>query len=422
MSILVLNKRPLAAAPYHEWLAECGDDLHLVTCARNQSPRELERIRDRYASVAIVPDYDVSGEVELHALALDRRAPIHRIVALSEVDIVRAAGLRARLGLPGQTPASALAYRDKLEMKRVLRAAGIPVARSAPVDAPLDLIAFVDEHGFPVVLKPRGGGGSVGVRVIADHAALRAELGSGLAPGFDRRADLMVEAFVPGEVHHVDGVILNGRPHLTWPSRYLDSPLCFQEDHSYGGAMLGVGNPLTPRLQDLTHRVIAELPDPGPAAFHAEIFVSQAGELTLGEIASRAGGGGVAHAVHAGFGVDINACAARAQVGLPVTLDDGAAAPIRLAGWVLVPPRAGRLVAAARTCPLPYVVGASVTDRVGEVFSRAAHSVDQVGLFILVADDEAELRRRCGEVQRWFEASCVWEPAPHLQEELHAAV
>lgn len=85
---------------------------------------------------------------------------------------------------------------DKLIQKRTLEAAAIPVATFRGVDSPDDAAGFGEEFGYPFVLKSRRGGydgyGNATVRRAED-----------IAPGWEKitagalRNDLYCEAFVP---------------------------------------------------------------------------------------------------------------------------------------------------------------------------------------------------------------------------------
>lgn len=63
--------------------------------------------------------------------------------------MVRCSRIRNRLGLEntGQTIESALRYRDKLVMKRVLKDAGIRVPDFASVECPQDIFQFYEKFG-----------------------------------------------------------------------------------------------------------------------------------------------------------------------------------------------------------------------------------------------------------------------------------
>ena len=97
-----------------------------------------------------------------------------RIIVLAEADILRAAEIRSRRGIPGQLPDDALLFRDKTLMKHAVSAANIAVAPHREVRSALELHDAVAELGYPCVVKPPHGRGSCGVSVLDDAEALRA--------------------------------------------------------------------------------------------------------------------------------------------------------------------------------------------------------------------------------------------------------
>lgn len=59
-------------------------------------------------------------------------------------------------------------------MKDCMAAAAVRTARYRRLMLPTDLPAFIEEHGYPVVVKPVDAAGSRGVRVLKDFIFARA--------------------------------------------------------------------------------------------------------------------------------------------------------------------------------------------------------------------------------------------------------
>ncbi len=406
-AVVVLSRKPLRQRPIHEWLDDAAERVWLVTTKAALEGCGPE-VGGAFAGLATVEDYR-SWDVELRAEEFALRSGAALVASSSEDDVLRAARLRHRLGLPGQSLASALAYRDKLVMKEAARAAGIAVPAFAPVDSLLDLLAFVEEHGFPVVAKPRRGAGSEGVHIVADRRALEALLASGALPAAPEEAGrLMVEAFVEGAFHHVDGVAAAGRVVHGWPSRYSSgNAQAVQGARPLTSHLLGAGDPDRATLDDLTRRVVAALPaTPLPTSFHLEAWLTQEGPV-LCEVATRTGGAFVADTYERAFGVHLSRESLRGQAGAVLALDHQPAGPARYAGWVALTPGPGTFHPPPVPCP---VDGVTVDLRLaaGESAPATVHAGDSVARVVVEGDGPGEVQDRIDALVAWWEASEPW--------------
>jgi biotin carboxylase len=400
--ILILNKRSLHGYPYHAWLRDDPRPKVLLTARQihEEYREDLAEFAPFYAHIEQFDAYNVNGDIELRALELHERFGFEQVLANFEFDLSRAARLRERLGLPGQTLPSATAFRDKVLMKDLCRARGLAVGDYRRVRTATDILEFVAAHGYPVVVKPANGGASLDTHVLRGDEELRALLGRGLVPRFDFVPNLIVERFVEGEMYHVDGLVIAGEVALVWPSRYINNTLSFKDDVALGSLTLDPGTPLTERLRAFTRAVLAALPTPPTTTFHAEIFHTPQDELVLCEVASRTGGAKVAAALELAFGVDINEAWYRVLCGLPVQRP--AARPERAVGWHLIFPRPGELRAAPAACPLPGVVAYALLAQPGQRLAAAYHSTDTLASFVVEGADAAEVRARIASAERWF--------------------
>jgi predicted ATP-grasp superfamily ATP-dependent carboligase len=141
------------------------------------------------------------------------------------------------------------ALRNKPAMEQLLQRAGVRVPASARISDGADLVAFGEQHGWPVMLKPVdgvGGGGVVRVHGAAEAADVVARLTS-------RYPMLMVQAFVPGPVASCQAVLAHGQPLgwassyklRTWPGPYgPSSAITFAPIPGLGEMLSGIGQAL----------------------------------------------------------------------------------------------------------------------------------------------------------------------------------
>ena len=96
---------------------------------------------------------------------------------------------------PAWTRRTARNFRDKAQMKSVLRAAGVPCARHRLADSAAAAAGFAKEVGFPLVVKPPAGAGAKSTFRLDDAGDLRVWLDAA-PPSPDRPA--LLEEFLSG--------------------------------------------------------------------------------------------------------------------------------------------------------------------------------------------------------------------------------
>ncbi|MFB7544265.1 hypothetical protein ACFC0N_30740 [Streptomyces zaomyceticus] len=412
MNYLILNRSPLTTRRYREWIGE-GHRIVLVTdAARALSADDSVRTEQlaAFEETVVLVDYHDSVAVEREALRLHAEFGFDEIIALSEFDLLRAARLRDLLGLAGQSEESALAFRDKLVMKDLLREAGVPLAPYAPAPDVTSLIRFTQQHGFPIVVKPRRGGGSMGVEVLHDENELWNYATRTTELGTDDGAPLLVEAHVEHELFHIDGLVVDGHIQLIWPSTQgTTTCLGMLDGQMLHSTMLDADDPRLDDLRKLTTTTLETLPTPTTTIFHAEIFGTPHG-LVFNEIACRMAGGRIEEQIRLGFGVHLPELYIRALAGN--TLPEIPELPLRTGGLALFPPRPGLLRAVPGECSIPGVTGLKVAAQAGTRLGTAHTSVENFASALVVGASRAEAVRTIEELRVWIEAETVIEPLP----------
>ncbi len=148
--------------------------------------------------------------------------PIHRLFGSLEQAQVPIAEARERLGVDGMSAAATRNFRDKAEMKRVLRAHGIPCARHALATTLADVDAAVATTGLPLVVKPPAGAGSIATFRVNDRDQLASVLAN-YPPSLEH--PLLFEEFVQGEEHSLETISIAGVPVWHSLTHYRPTPL-----------------------------------------------------------------------------------------------------------------------------------------------------------------------------------------------------
>jgi hypothetical protein len=212
---------------------------------------------------------------------------IDRVVCMWEPGVVLAARLREALGAPGQGVQQAITFRNKDLMKQVITAAGIRTARHASATTIAQVKAAAESIGFPVIVKPIAGAGSMDTFRAGSMAELEAELAK--VTTYD---EVNVEEFIEGEEYTYDTICINGEVQYENVCFYRPNPLIARSTEWI--------SPQTMALRDLSpapvaagiamgHQVLAAMGFQ-TGFTHMEFFWTPKGEAIFGEIAARPAG------------------------------------------------------------------------------------------------------------------------------------
>ena len=374
-------------------LAEPSVDLDVITEAgyAKQYPADV-----RLHFVADIGDLDA---VRALALDLQRQRPIDRVLSPSERSQQPAGYLRTYLGLPGIGYEVANRFSNKAVMKRALTDAGIAVAEHRIVYDTAEVEPGAQRLGWPVVVKPALGTGSMNTVKADDAGQWREHLASEASAGLRRavaRCPLLVERFVEmtGE-YHCDGVVREGRVEFAAVSRYF-MPLLGEIDAFTGSYVLPTGDPRIEAIGALHSRTVRAL-GLRDGVTHLEVFETRDGFL-VGEIACRPAGGGIVEAVRLQFGVDLWRVSMDSALGRPLVLPEPAA---RLRPEIVVncdlpirPGRVLRISGANELAGLPGVISSRMSIGPGDVIGSRLHSASTTGLVFLAVEDEDAVGQR----------------------------
>jgi biotin carboxylase len=413
-TLLLIPPRLLGAVSRNDWREMIRGRAVLFTGTGSEEHRARTKteLGDVFEAIHFFDDLGTADRAELLAIELHETFSFTRVVATGEDDLYRAARLRTLFGIAGTSPEDVLVFRDKAQMKRRAEAAKIPVARHAVVETMTDVARFARDVGFPIVVKPVRGMGSAETRVLRDA--------EDLARFADKRPfgkslglpHMLAEKFVEGSLCHVNGLVLGGRVQVVSPSAFIGTALEYVRDQrSLGSYVMGASHPDRARLIAFATRVLEAFPTPPECMFHMECFLTPQGEIVLCEIAARLGGNGINEEVRLSYDVDMKIEWLRAQL-LGVDASRVRTTPKdlgnRLAGRLLISPRAGRLEAIPTTCPEPWVLEYRTRGRPGTDYQTMTMSDEEIASFLLVGSNEDELRTRIHSLHEWFDRNTRW--------------
>jgi hypothetical protein len=173
--------------------------------------------------------YRVRHSLDAEALTEAARAitkgvgKIDRLTGALEQLQLPMAKVRDALDIEGIRTEVAQNFRDKDRMKEVLRANGVPVAKSVLVASSAALRKAVGELGFPVIVKPQAGLGARSTYRLGSSEDLADFERKGVQPS--PSSPLQVEEFIRARERTCETVTVHGKSVWRSGTRYLPSPL-----------------------------------------------------------------------------------------------------------------------------------------------------------------------------------------------------
>jgi biotin carboxylase len=253
-----------------------------------------------------------------------RIAETQRVVGVFTYDetlVITTARIAERLGLPGLTFEGADRCRNKHRTRATLAAAGVPQPGFAVATTLDDARAAADSMGYPVVLKPRGMGASIGViradgPAELDAAFAVAERAShGGSPSYE--GGVLVEEFLVGPEISIDGAVFAGE-HRPFVLAHKDKAMLpyFEEV----GHVVSSTDPLLDdrELNDLLARAHRAL-GIGYGVTHTEVVLTPRGPVIV-EVNARLGGDLIPYLGLLTSGIDPARVATELALGLRPTL------------------------------------------------------------------------------------------------------
>ncbi|MDK9754025.1 ATP-grasp domain-containing protein [Vibrio sp. D173a] len=392
------------------WEQSIGNKAIIYSCASQE-----EALKHHFGSNFELCLYEKFNDNPLVELDVYKRAmlltdPI--IAALAEIDLERVARINDKLEVTQGSSQRMRFFRDKYEMKSLAKEKGARIPVMSRVRNSTELTCFVEQCGYPVVVKPCDGRGSNGVEVLRNEAQLRAYLLKAETTTF---FNLMVEEFVQGDHYQINGLIINGEPVVISASKALVSCLDFLSGTVFGLQMVDPASSMAKKIRAYTEWLILEaLPSENTFLFHLEIFITEDGEIILGEIAQRLGGCFVNEELKAAWGIDLR------MSYLAALRDPKATIPTinkhdNLVGQLLVPPQEGTLLVAPKACDLEYVLNYKFTGSFLHKYTGMSFTNAEIMSAIVKGNTEAEVRSHLSALNQWFQSQSQWKTEkPHI--------
>ena len=319
------------------------------------------------------------------------------LLCYNEQYVQPAARVVEALALPGFSSAAIRNCRDKRRTRDALTAAGVAQPQSVAVSSLEEARAVAAAIGYPVVLKPRGLAGSMGVILVASEDELDAGYETAHTPwypGVPTYEDgVLVETYLDGPEISIDGAVLDGRyVPLFVATKQLSAHPYFQET----GHVVDASDELqrSPELMEMLRAAHVAL-GLRRGMTHSEVRLTSAGPRIV-EINARLGGDLIPYVGMLATGIDPARVAVDVVLGREpqVEMTRSAAAEIRF----FYPTEDSIVRTVELPCDLPGLHLAEATAREGAVLRLPPRGyLARYAQLICVADDRAAARAAADE-------------------------
>jgi hypothetical protein len=229
---------------------------------------------------------------------------VDRLETTIEAHIMPTAQVREHCNIPGTSVHTAWLCRDKPSMKDALRQAGVPTAASTGASTADEVRDFAGTVGYPLILKPRSGAGSLDTTRVDNDS----ELDAALAMFGGQQVDsIAVEEYIEGHEGFYDTVSVGGHAAIDFVSHYFPNVLEAMRTRWISPQFIATNRVDAvadyQQLREMGQRVNEAL-GIGTSATHMEWFYGPKG-LKFSEIGCRPPGVGAWDLYSAANGLDI---------------------------------------------------------------------------------------------------------------------
>lgn len=276
-------------------IADIDVEIYLFTSS-DSKPYIPKTIIDKLSGVRFFDDYYSSLSLEYAAFELHKTFPYQRVIAFREFDLIRVARICDYLKLPGQNIEETERFRDKYVMKLAAAQLGLKVPPFAKIDNVTELMRFIDEVNYPVIVKPRKKAGGMGFATL-NNPEETAQFINSVKVDMDSELEMIAEKFVEAKLVHVDGLFHQGKTIAITASEYVGaySPTKFEENFNkskyFGSLTIDRDSRVYQLLVEFTENLLSGFDSSNSYPFHVELWYNEkTQEVMLNEAAARMGG------------------------------------------------------------------------------------------------------------------------------------
>ncbi|PFL25305.1 hypothetical protein COJ07_01090 [Bacillus cereus] len=274
------------------------DSFHRVVVLdkrrKNINLKELEKIYDEVIVVEDANNNILVGDV---LEEINKKYKIKAIYATFENFVEVAGYLRTRFNIQGLNEEDSLNVRNKFLMKKVAEKHNIKCAAVEMIKGKESIEKFIENYGFPIIIKPIDGAGTKLTYKIDDVAKL--EEVCKLISLYDKKGlysgNYIIEEFVYGEEYECDSIVQNGEVIFSTVGKYLTNLINTVNSETALGVITypdKSNDDIVEKIKEFNKKVVKSFNCENTIT-HLEVFIDKDGEVIFSELAARIGGGPV---------------------------------------------------------------------------------------------------------------------------------
>lgn len=323
MNIVIINRWSDNFADYIKLINHSENNIFYVT---NKNGSVYLQGKTGY-SIHFEVD-DLTSETVLEECintCIEKFGHIDRIIAMSEYDMLIAGYLRTKYKVSGMSHQTALNFVNKIHMKKALYGSNLKYPKYT--DDLNNIEDFCENASFPLVIKPKIGASSKGVRIAETPNELMLHIMS-----LDNKEQYECEEYISGPIFHIDGIIFEKEILFIKGSKYINTCLDYERGKPLASIIVS-DNDLQTRFKNFAKKAI-NLLGLETGIFHLEVILNN-DELVFLEVGARQGGGEIVPEIKHLYNIDLIEVFFKTQMLLPFSLNENKTSLI--AGFLLIP-------------------------------------------------------------------------------------
>jgi len=252
----------------------------------------LEEAQKVFNEVIVVEDIFDKNEMLRIMSQIVSNHDVFRVITSYEGAMNIAGYLRSKFNIDGLNEEQTMLVRDKYLMKKRVEACGVKVPKCNIISSREDMNNFVNEFGFPLIIKPISSCGTISTYKCESIVELDRNLEKMIN---ENGYPFLSEEYILGSEFHCDSIVVDGKVEYVSIGKYMNNCL-----DSMNNMNLGVGSISIPischengMLNDMkkVNEIAIKSLGVQRGICHAEYFVTPFGEIYFSELAARIGGG-----------------------------------------------------------------------------------------------------------------------------------